>query len=174
MCPCPWQEEEDIIESIVCGVGGEEFRRRDRSSALSIERVPCGSTSAAAALALPEVCRVAVATEGALPRDAEILWRVTPSSGRAPTTMERCFGGAACQRPYWITATSPADACMLSRTLPEASTWGAHLLRPRLPSPGELAELRDAGCGGVGLAWGQELARDLHSGANAVRSFVVK
>lgn len=173
-------EEEDMRERIECGVQGEAFRRDRRQSTMSITRIDAGAPGVA--LALPESCRVAVDMAGALPEGAEVLWRVTPSSGRPPDQFERCLGGGSTTRPFWVTASSAADARMLSRSLPPRCVWAAHLTRRErapqfftaegvndrtppppplhLPTANELQMLRDAGCQGLALElWGGEKDR---------------
>ena len=163
-------DEDDIRERIECGVQGESFRRYRQTSPLAIQRLLTDADAfSRPALALPECCRVAAATEGALPAGAEILWRVTPSSGVFPTPLERNIGGGLIAHPYLVTARTAKDILMLARTLPRGSVWGAHLTQrgPEaaalssgfvlgLPSAEEVAMLRAAGCGGLalgGLTW---------------------
>ena len=153
------EEEEDFVERIQCGVRGEAFRRGEGSSSeLRIERIESGT-----AIVLPEACRVAAATEGVLPEDVEVLWRVAPSSRRQPTQMERSFGGGPISRPYWITAATPADARLLARSLPPGSIWAAHLRKRALPAAEDVAMLRAAGCNGLALPWSGELENALSS-----------
>ena len=146
------EEEEDIKERIICGVQGESFRRDRRPSLLRVERVDCGPGTA---LVLPECCRVAATTPGALPADAELLWRVAPFQ-RGATLMERCIGGSI-NRPFWVTASSAADARMLACTLPAGCVWAAHVCGPTPPSARDIEALREAGCGGVCIAWSDEI-----------------
>jgi hypothetical protein len=166
-------DEEDMRERIECGVQGESFRRDGKPSTMRVTRIDA-RPGGGVALALPECCRVAAATRGALPEGAEVLWRVTPSSGRPPEPLERCLGGGTSARPYLVTAATAADARMLARALPPGSTWAAHLTcEPRrqpqfflpptaaapptptpayqLPQADEVAMLRDAGCQGLAL-----------------------
>ena len=136
---------------------GENFQRNRGNAEMRIERIPRGST-----LVLPEICRVAAATDGVLPDDVEISWRVTPTT-RVPTDLERCIDGAA-SRPFWVSAASVSDARLIARALPPASLWAAHLSRPTLPSPDEVATLREAGCGGLALPWSEALEQALATG----------
>lgn len=87
-------EEEDILERIACGVQGESFRRDRRMCELKVERVPSGGE---ASLALPEACRIATTVIGALPADADLLWRVTPTTRGTMHALERCIA----PRPFW-------------------------------------------------------------------------
>ena len=119
---------------------------------LRTERIESGAT-----LVLPEICRIAAATDGALPSDVEVLWRVSPSTRRPATPFERCLDGGPISRPFWVTAGSAADARLLARSLPRGSTWAAHLRRRALPAADEVAMLREAGCGGLALAWSDQL-----------------
>ena len=169
-------------EKIECGVQGEAFRRDRRASALHVQRLECGAGKGVA-LALPECCRVAVSTVGALPEGTEVLWRLTPSSGRPPESLERCVGGGLTARPYLLTAGSAADVRYLARSLPLGSTWGAHITGPRrsffvsssstspppLPTFDDVAMLRDAGCGGIALGsvWRGEEKRVISAWAAA-------
>lgn len=163
---------EDVVDRCECGVRGEDFRLRgassssDNSELLRIEQIASGTT-----LVLPEACRVAAATDGVLPDDVEVCWRVTPTARRQPTPMERCVDGAA-NRPYWLTAGSAADARLLAYSLPPKAAWAAHLRRRALPTPEEIASLRAAGCGGLALAWSEELAAALEDGAWAAAAGV--
>ena len=150
------EDEEDMRERIACGVQGESFRRDRQESPLSITSVPCGPGNA---LVLPEECRVAVTTAGALPEDTEVLWRVSPNQASWLTPLERCVGGAV-SRPYWVSARSMADARMLARSLPPGATWVAELRGASVaPSSDEVQLLQDSGCGGLALPWTEGIDR---------------
>ncbi len=171
------EEVDDVVEKIQCGVQGESYRRHGTGQPLAVQRVCCGGGSA---LVLPECCRVAAATDGALPADVEVLWRVSAESGSLARadgrsggrqlgslerSLERCFA----QRPYWVQAPRASDAAFIGRSLPPGSVWAAHLTRRDAPLPtrDEIGRLRQAGCGGVGLAWGDALERALRPAASA-------
>ena len=110
---------------------------------------------------------IAAATDGVLPEDVEICWRVTPSTRRQPTLVERCLDGAS-TRPYWLTAGSAADARLLAYSLPPQAAWVAHLRREAaLPTAEEVAALRAAGCGGLALPWSEALGAALADNAAA-------
>lgn len=170
-------DEEDMRERIECGVQGEAFRRDRVASALAIHTIRCGPR---AALALPEACRAAAATPGALPADGEVLWRVAPFV-RSQGAVERCLAHESRRDrrwsrdgPFWVSARSAADASLLARALPAGSTWVAHLSQPSLPTPRVVATLAEAGCGGVALAWSAELDEALgreQRGASALREW---
>jgi len=149
-------DEEDICERMECGVRGEFFRRQDRQrSPLSIERLDVGIGSGVS-LVLPEVCRIAVSTPGALPASTEVIWRVSPFGGRM-TALDRCIGGAT-ERPFWVTGANVADVRLLARSLPAGSVWAAHLQgKDALPSVQDVAMLREAGCGGLAMRYGDAL-----------------
>ena len=144
------EDADEIVENITNAVQGEALRRDRRASALRIEQVDC---SAGVALVLPEVCRVAATTAGALPEGVDILWRVAPSSRRPPESIwERCLDGGATARPYWVSAGCAADARLLARTLPPNAIWAAHLRSIDVPpTADEIKMLRTAGCGGLAL-----------------------
>ena len=159
------EEEEEMVERIMCGVQGEAFRKggarggKSMGSAVHLERI-----ASDAAIVLPETCRVAAAMDGVLPRDTEVLWRVSPSS-RQPTPMERSFDGGAISRPYWITAATASDARLLARSLPQNAVWAAHLRgRRSLPEADDVQMLREAGCGGLAVAWSEEVEAALDDG----------
>jgi len=142
-------EEDDMRERIICGVQGESFRRDRAASALHIEALEAGPHSA---LVLPEACRVAAVTPGALPADADIWWRISAGSGQQPSPLARCIDGQT-RRPYWLgPCSSAADARLLARSLPPRCTWLADVSSSkRLPDAAEVTMLREAGCGGLAV-----------------------
>lgn len=154
-------EIDDIRESIACGVHGSIFQRREALAlrgaeatdtvgaaapacpALDIQLLPEAPT----ALVLPEACRGA-AVAGALPPNAEALWRVTPTT-RAGSVLERCVAIA----PFWVSTNNVDDAMALACSLPRGAAWVAHLCGGCATplSARDTRRLRAAGCGGLAV-----------------------
>ena len=136
------EDEEDLRERILCGVNGESLRRETAFHEDAALRLLSVSTEVA--LALPESCRAA-RWAGALPRGAEVVWRV--SEGRT----ERGFADDG--EPFWVEAASAADAVSAAAALPPGSRWAAHVKSFTPVSRECVARLRDAGCGGLAVRW---------------------
>ena len=149
-------EIDDIRESIECGVHGSIFQRREALVLRGAEVVEAALArptlhiqllpETPMALVLPEACRGA-AVAGALPPNAEALWRVTPTT-RAGSGLERCVAIA----PFWVSTNNVDDAMALACSLPRGAAWVAHLQNcATLLSTRDTGRLREAGCGGLAV-----------------------
>ena len=70
---------------------------------------------------------------------------------------------------YWITAATASDARLLARSLPQNAVWAAHLRGRSCAAASakrirDVQMLREAGCGGLAVAWSEEVEAALDDG----------
>lgn len=143
------EELEDIRERIECGVTGEAFRKYGAAQTEAPLQVRVLGTEA---VALPECCRDA-AIMGALPPTIEVLWRVRGEAADPSQVPAARLDRWLAQAPFWVTASTAAEAIAASRALPRGAVWLADLRRARDSAWSSRADLRAAGAGGLALSW---------------------